>query len=410
MIISRTPNPKAAIPPVSSRRKDLIECLLANNITIAELQELRDGDPNDPQAQGITAEELSIIIQRIYDLNERYILELSTVDGLLRTLNNIKNKKRNARFDKKIKRGFRNIKDQSGQKKVILAEGDSWFNYPVLLTDIIDRIAMEKDFALHSLAAGGDWFLNMLSARQYVEELSILYPDVFLISGGGNDLVGSRRLAAILDPKGNSGSEYNNSVWAKQLVTNADTTHVPFVKARFDNGVQYLSKDFFALLMFFHLQYHSLIHGLTKKSSKFAGMKIITQGYDYPIPSYKKDFGLWPQRWYVPFIRMFLGHGIWLKTPMMMRGLKDPQAQRDVLYAMIYLFNEMMIDTGNQFKSHGVSTVFHIDSREFVGEKGWTDELHPKPAKQISIGEVFVKCINGEKPTYGNVYVVKKFF
>ena len=59
---------------------------------------------------------------------------------------------------------------------------------------------MENNFAVWSLASGGDWLLNMLSARQYVEELSVLHPDVFLISGGGNDLVGSSRLAAVVEP------------------------------------------------------------------------------------------------------------------------------------------------------------------------------------------------------------------
>ena len=51
-------------------------------------------------------EELSVIIQRIYDLNEKYILDLSAVDGMLRRFNLIKNENRNYAFQKKIRRGF----------------------------------------------------------------------------------------------------------------------------------------------------------------------------------------------------------------------------------------------------------------------------------------------------------------
>src|SRR6188508_1150399 len=88
----------------AKRRSDLIECLLANGITREELIELREGDPEEQK--GITPEELSIIIQRIYDLNEKYILELSAVDGMLRRFNLIKNENRNYAFQKKIRDGF----------------------------------------------------------------------------------------------------------------------------------------------------------------------------------------------------------------------------------------------------------------------------------------------------------------
>ncbi|HEY9005443.1 MAG TPA: hypothetical protein VIM75_04870 [Ohtaekwangia sp.] len=310
-----------------------------------------------------------------------------------------------------IKAGFRDLKHHT--KKIVLAEGDSWFNYPILLTDIIDRIAMESNYALYSLAAGGDWFLNMLTGRQYVEELSLLHPDVFLISGGGNDLVGSRRLAAIVDPSGKS-NHFSHSEWAKDIIEKAKAReqqkpYTPLDQTRFDNGCKYLSKDFFALLMFFHLQYYFLIDGIVgddKKLTKFPGIKIITQGYDYARPSYKKRFGLNPFLWYIPFIRTFLGHGGWLKTPLLMRGITDDDAQKDILYAMIYMFNEMMIDIGDFFKRRGQDQVFHIDSRGTLGEDGWTDELHAKPGHQMKIAEVFIKCIQAKDTSYGNVYVV----
>jgi hypothetical protein len=418
MQLTRTPITKSfrSIDPKftkgGERRSDLIKCLLTNRISIEDLEELRDGPPPEPgkERDGITPEELSIIIQRIYDLNEKYILELSTVDGMLRRFNLIKNNNRNYDFKKKITNGFRDLNDKT--RKVILAEGDSWFNYPIILTDIIDRIRMEKNFALYSLAAGGDWFLNMLTGREYVEELSILHPDVFLISGGGNDLVGSKRVAAIVEPTGKS-TEYEESKWAQKLIREADKKATKLDADKFKKGCEYLSKDFFALLMFFHLQYYSLIDGILKpgKPTKFEGIKIITQGYDYARPSHDKGFGPNPLNWYIPFVRKFLGHGSWLKEPLQLRGIpNDDELHQKIIYSMIYLFNEMMIDIGRVFKDRGQSDVFHIDSRGSVGEDGWVDELHVRPKHAMKIGEVFVKCINrSAEPTYGNVYVVSKF-
>lgn len=332
---------------------------------------------------------------------------MSAVEGNLRKMNEIKNGRRNKRFYKKIGAGFRDLGDKT--KKVILAEGDSWFNYPIILTDLIDRIAMEENFAVLSLASGGDWLLNMLTARQYVEGLSVLHPDVFLISGGGNDLVGSNRLAAMIDPDGCN--EYEESEWAKRLIKNAEKKAVPLDVERFRNGVRLLSKDFFALLMFFHLQYYDVISRIVVNAQapgdKFFGIQIITQGYDYAIPSYQKRFGVNPVKWYLPFIRFFLGHGGWLKTPMLMRGIRDQKNREDLVYAMIYLFNEMMIDIGTLVNREDCCFVSHIDSRGSLGRNGWADELHPMPAGFIKTGDLFVACINKTVPsTYGNVYVV----
>jgi hypothetical protein len=170
--------------------------------------------------------------------------------------------------------------------------------------------------------------------------------------------------------------------------------------------------------MFFYLQYFYLINGIltggTNDAShgKFPDIQIITQGYDYPLPSHKLAFGLNPLKWYRPFIRMFLGHGTWLKTPMQTRGILDQQNQKDIVYAMIYLFNEMMICTGDIFEKRipGLAgRVFHVDSRGSVGDDGWTDELHALPQHFRQTGLTFVDCINGVPSKRGQVYLVTDF-
>ena len=380
---------------------DLIDKLLANEILHDELTNLRNA---------IDAEDLSLIIQKIYDLNETYIYHLAAIEKMVEKLNAVKNAQRKQLFFKKIRKGFRDLKNK--KHITVLAEGDSWFNYPIILTDIIDRISMDKELAVYSIASGGDWLLNMLKGREYVEELSIAHPDWFLISGGGNDLVGARRLATILQPDGGS-VEFQKSEWAQHLIDIAEKKEIP-LKDDFFDGLQFLSKDFYALLMFFHLQYYFLFRGILKGGSdskpKFDGIRIITQGYDYPIPSFNIRLGLNPIQWYVPFIRKFLGHGGWLKGPLQIRGINDSTDQQKVLYSMIYLFNEMMIEMGGIFnETLPESRVFHIDSRDSVGKNGCADELHPRPIHFIKTGQTFIDCIKQEKePAYGAVYVVKK--
>ncbi len=388
----------------SSKNKHLIEKLLGNNITNPELEELR---------KKINEYELAIIIQKIYDLNENQVLEVAALARVMGWIDGVKNSWRNGRFTKKIKNNFRN-----GSNKIILAEGDSWFNYPVILSDIVDWIGMEDNMAVYSLANGGDWLLNMLNARKYVEELSVLHPDVFLISGGGNDLVGKSRVGAIVDPSGLQG-QYEKSHFAQMLmeviVRERKPPIVPIEWDRFYDGVKYLSKDFFALLLFFHMKYSFLIDGILcggtndPSKGKFPGIQIITQGYDYVLPD--NSLGPFPSllHWFRPIVRKFLGHGTWLKTPLQMRGINHRCTQKNIVYAMIYLFNEMMIFTGNKFcEIKGLEhSVFHIDSRGSVGENGWTDELHPLPKHFKDIGETFVRCINQKDSSpHGQVFVV----
>ena len=90
-----------------------------------------------------------------------------------------------------------------------------------------------------------------------------------------------------------------------------------------------------------------------------------------------------------------------------MRGIVQGNQQRNMLYAMIYLFNEMMIHTGKLFNSIYPGSVYHIDARGTVDDQGWTDELHPKPKKFMQIAEQFIHCIRADRqPTFDHTFVV----
>ena len=97
------------------------------------------------------------------------------------------------------------------EELVIVAEGDSWFNYP-LKKDIIDYLT-EKGYAIKRFSKPGDTLENMIYGTGYVKKKDRVYhsgalslqetlnavrthkPKIVLFSGGGNDIVGSEIIA-----------------------------------------------------------------------------------------------------------------------------------------------------------------------------------------------------------------------
>ena len=107
-------------------------------------------------------------------------------EGFVGWLNKKSHNKKLRKFNNQIKTDFTN-KNKYPDHKIILIEGDSWFEYPLFLNEITDQLTKMSNLAIYSLAAGGDWAANMISSLDYQIEYKNLEPDIFIISGGGND-------------------------------------------------------------------------------------------------------------------------------------------------------------------------------------------------------------------------------
>lgn len=372
---------------IGNRLKELIEALIDNPIGFSD-DDLREM-VSDPQ---FTNKHLKYIFRRIYDLNEGSILNKSGADlGLMGFLNKRSKSKRNRIFLKKIRKGFKFNPDN----KVILAEGDSWFEYPLFINEIIDTLILnrKKDYAIYSLAFGGDWLSNMIYENTYIEELQLLDPDVFLISGGGNDLAGGMRIAQMVEiPERHP--KYNLEFYAckyDRINYYKENSKVNFDSEKYEKGLAYLNKEFFGLLKAFKIQYTLLFENLKIKAKKFSKLKIITQGYDYPIPSFKLGFGLNPFKFHKPITNLLMGNGIWLKMPLQLKGIKDQDIQEAILYSMIFDFNEMMVSVTKNYEN-----VYHIDCRGINTSKTWYNELHPESKIFKIIGRAYQDCIDGK--------------
>ena len=206
--------------------------------------------PENPDER-ITTEELVKITRRIFDINDNTILNKSDADtGTIGRLNRRSRLNRNRKYISKIRKGFRANPDN----KIILAEGDSWFEFPIFVEDIIDWLSKREDYAIYSMAFGGDWLANIMYQGEYIEGLPVHTPDAFLISGGGNDMVGGNRLTTMLV----------NPVREKNKLVAPSNNYIDFVKSTITSpaeadeileGKRFLTGEFTSFINVIRLQY-----------------------------------------------------------------------------------------------------------------------------------------------------------
>lgn len=255
-------------------------------------------------------------------------------------LNARENRKRNRNFEEKISSGW------SGPR--LLAEGDSWFLYPIILRDVIDHL--DTEHAIFSMAAAGDTLDNMLSGSGEMAQNIRKYDiDAVLVSGGGNDIAGANLinfLAAQTSPRGSIES-YICPEYGQFLET---------TKGRLG--------DIFA--SFF---------------SDFPHLQVFLHGYDWPHP----------QR-----------GGPWLMPAMRSRAVPQDLGA-SVLRVMIDRYYSALFDVAVKFE--GQVTI--VDCRGCVGQpQDWYDELHPRDPGyaraadrfRAAIAERFASRTRGDAP------------
>ena len=342
--------------------------------------------------QHFDAKQFRPIIKRIFDINPGESTDpASAWTGILGVLNRLSIPIRDRRFRRRIKAGV----DRTNTK-VIVAEGDSWFQYPFFVTDIVDHL-LRDGRVVCSLAAGGDWIGNMVYEDKYISELTDYQPEVFLISGGGNDLVGGSRLATLIDRNPPLLFEADltpeEARWKADIdamgMDNGDEVPGLTRGEMIVRGTRYLNNDFRALLRVFKCMYLLTFIRIIR-SGKFGGMRIITQGYDFAVPNNDRSLTGPPSHWF--------SNGQWLYYPLLRKGLLDSNIQRSVMSAYIHCFNEMLIEVGSKLNAEAINTgiqVWHIDNRGLLKDKDWADELHPHSYAFRWVADAYGLVIDG---------------
>ncbi len=251
--------------------------------------------------------------------------------ALLNSANWIARLRRQARYHQKIGSG-------TYRGPLIVSEGDSWFQYPFVLKDVIDCVM--DDYAVFSLDAAGDTLDNMVRRPEYLDALEDTGASILLLSGGGNDLVAGGNLARHLRP--------------------FDPRLAP-------EG--YLLASFDALLDHAIAQIDVIVRNVGRA---FPGVHVICHGYDYALPA----------------------DGRWLGKPMNSIGIKQAALQKAIAAIMVDRLNTKL-----QTLATTTARLTYINCRDKVGPKRWHDELHPDNAGYADVANLFKAEIKRLAPT-----------
>lgn len=245
----------------------------------------------------------------------------------------------------------------------VLAEGDSWFTLgAVPSSNLLFQIQVRQPTALVTIAEPGDTIMNigdperMLQLRRLLAVPQFSYKwDAILISGGGNDLIGSapellrRPAATSSDP-----ADYVDPAALRRLVATIQAAYANIVAVR---------------------------DGPTSESQ---GKPIYAHTYDYPTP---RDS---PAR--------FLGVGVlgpWLYPAFLLADI-PPALWIALSDHLLDQLAEAIMALDSQSGSRPLPGFFAVDTRKTlnrarlgtVGTDGdWSNEIHPNTAGYRKLGE-----------------------
>jgi len=229
----------------------------------------------------------------------------------------------------------------------ILAEGDSWFDYPVPLFGggVIPHLEHRVGLPILNLAKAGDevrYMMGVAERKILAKQLQEGCPagghwDVLLFSGGGNDIVDNPM-----------------ALWIK----NFD----PALKPQ----EQIHTARFEAALALVRAGYEDLI---TLRDRLSPDTWLVFHGYDFAIPDGRGICHLGP----------------WLKPTFDLRGFPDRDSAFAVVKVMLQQFAAML----QSLESHSLVSFINAQGTLAPEPASWHNELHPGRAGFKRFSEIF---------------------
>lgn len=366
---------------------------------------LRLSDPNPPRRLGL-APQLREVFLALYDMNPPEDQELTkATSGMVAHMNRWADKGRDRRSRRRQNRGKNKTK--------IYAEGDSWFQHP-LIKDVIERLngVLDKDrYVLYSGAAASDWLINYIQGREYIHDISRIRPHVILLSGGGNDIMGDGRVAFLLDEyrtnfspmeearaAAKSNGTSNREAWLAGLgAVPAFSRLLGPLGARSDKdverlftGVSYLSRDALRIMLFLKLSYHYVVRSIR---NVVPDARIVTHGYAEVFP--RRRVGHAFPRFYRMAASRLTGVGEFFHDPMHIKNITQPETQRDIMFTIVTCFYAILGDLAENRKLGGNIAV--VDARPALPRvKDWFDEIHPSGTSARRVAKAFYRAIRAD--------------
>jgi hypothetical protein len=245
---------------------------------------------------------------------------------------------------------------------VLVAEGDSWFDYP--WHDVLQMLEDEHGYDVESVAHKGDRVEDMAYDGGQLEEFTRtvekvlrrgVRPTAILLSGGGNDVAGDE-FAMLLDhakaPKPGLNDDVMRGV----------------IDVRVRNA------------------YITIISAVTELCRARTGdvVRIVIHGYDRAVPDGRGFAGGWGP---LP--------GPWLEPGFRVKGFDDLEETTRLVGKMIDRFNGMLKDVAG---TPGFEHVRYLDLRGTLPngpsyKKYWANELHPTGPGFSAVANKFASAI-----------------
>lgn len=270
---------------------------------------------------------------------------------LLGAANRMARKRRQLAFEQRLRQG--------DARPVLVSEGDSWFQFPLFLTDVIDHLGAE--FNIWSVDAAGDTLRNMVHGSS--EYLSALrrhrgMARALLFSGSGNDILGH-------DEDGRP--------------------HLLSMIRGFEAGRTaewYLSGgEFDRRLRDIESSYRTLFESV---AAEFPGLPVICHGYDHAVPGGHPDDPRNPS---------WAQQDQWLGAPLRELGILEPELQQSILRLMINRLNQRLRGLcGGNNEGGAYAHAWHVDARGAVAGR-WADELHPDDDGYATVAARFASAL-----------------
>jgi hypothetical protein len=250
----------------------------------------------------------------------------------------------------------------SASPDVLLAEGDSWFDYPFY--DVLKILEDDHGFDVESVAHKGDAIEQMAYGDGQLDDLTRLLekllrsnrvPRAILLSGGGNDV---------------AGVEF-------EMLLNHSLSEARGINEQVLEGV--VGERIM-------LAYAFIIGSITRACEGKVGapIKILVHGYDYPVPDGRGFLGGWS-----------ILPGPWLEPGFRHKGYDDLIERIEIVKGMIDRLNRMLAElTALPQFSH----VTYIDLRKTLSvgadyKKWWGNELHPTERGFKKVAQKFAEAI-----------------
>ncbi|MEP2030204.1 MAG: hypothetical protein ABJI96_16015 [Paracoccaceae bacterium] len=218
----------------------------------------------------------------------------------------------------------------------IVDEGDSWFQYPKRLEDIIDHVM--HTYPVYSLSGAGHTLEQMIKQDEVFNVVESEKADALLLSAGGNDLFDNGKLGELIE-------DVRPGMTAHQLVG-----------PRFDSFVREILSDYRRLILRFH--------------QSFPGLAILIHGYSGAFSQMDR----------------------WIGKPLDDKGVRPVAVQNRVVQVMVQKFNAAQ-------KEMAADPVFggklvHVDLTGLAKNQfEWFDEIHMASAANKAAASLFVQAI-----------------